>query len=351
MEIQQILHPNKPKMGIGFFFLSIGVLASLITTVASFLNLLFATLDKKFPDVLNASYQYGYNTYDFESIRSALSTLIIFFPVFLVLSYFWKKVYNSGVSSIDEIIRKWMLYIILFLSSLVIIIDLVTLVRYFIAGEITNRFIFKVLGTLLVAVFVGVHYIFELKKKEKFFVFSVGITSAIKSTAWVILLIWFAFSVMGSPFEQRKLRLDDRRIQDLQRIQWQVVNFYQQKEKLPESLEALKDPISGYALPVDPEFQKGINYEYAVLDAKALKFKLCATFALPIPEGWNELNSYDGVRPLPGYAEGKDIASYAYITPPSGVNESWKHEAGYTCFERTIDKEIYKPYPKTPIGL
>lgn len=347
METQTILNQNNSKMNIGFFFLSLGVLASLVTSVVSFLDLLFSTLDKKFPDVLNASYQYGYNTYDFESMRSALATLIIFFPVFLLLSYFWKKKYKIGVGHIDEIIRKWMLYIILFLSSLVIIIDLVTLVRYFIAGEITNRFIFKVLGALLVAVFVGVHYIFELKKREKFLNLPVGIVSVIKSTAWVILLIWFAFCVMGSPFKQRALRLDDKRIQDLQSIQWQIVNYYQQKEKLPENLKDLKDPISGYSLPVDPEFGKGINYEYAVLDAKALKFKLCATFALPIPEGWNEYGRSD-VMPLGAVSnEGKDVAisSYPYSSP-SGVNESWKHDVGYTCFERIIDKEIYKPYPK-----
>lgn len=343
MEIQSILHPNRPKMDIGFFFLSVAVLASLITTVASFLNLLFETLDKKFPDVLNASYQYGYNSYDYEGMRSALATLIIFFPVFLIVSYFWKKNYKKGVGHIDEIIRKWMLYIILFLSSLVVIIDLVTLVRYFISGEITNRFIFKVLGTLLVAVFVGVHYIFELQKREKFLKFSVGFWSGLKSVIWVGLLIWFAFSVMGSPFEQRKLRLDDKRMQDLQGIQWQVVNYYQQKEKLPASLDDLKDPISNYVLPVDPEFQKGINYEYAVLDAKALKFKLCATFALPIPEGWNEYKNY-GVIALD--AQAGETSATIPPTVPSGVNESWKHEAGYTCFERTIDKEIYKPYPK-----
>ena len=349
MELQQILHPNKPKMGIGFFFLSLGSIITLITSVVSFLNLVFATLDKKFPDVLNATYQYGYNTYDFEAIRSSLATLIIFFPAFLLVSYFWNKAYKKGVGHIDEVIRKWLMYVVIFLSSLVIAIDLVMLVRYFVSGEITNRFIYKVLVALIVALFVGGYYVLQLKGKSKIFKIPVGWGAGIKATVFVGLAIYFAFCVMGSPFTQRKLQFDDRRVQDLQSIQWQVVNYYQQKEKLPESLEALKDPISGYALPVDPEFQKGINYEYAVVDAKALKFKLCATFALPIPEGWNEYGRYDGIVPLGAVSsEGKDIAVSSYPYPgPSGVGESWKHEAGYTCFERTIDKEIYKPYPKS----
>lgn len=343
------METNKNKLGIGFFFLSLGSLVGLITTVVSFLSLLFEALDKKFPDVLNATYQYGYNSYDFDSMRASLATLIIFFPVFLFITYFWKKFYKKGVSALDEIIRNWMIYIILFLSALVVIVDLVTLVRYFIAGEITNRFIYKVLGAILVAVFVGVYYLFELQKREKFWNLSVGLWSIIKSIFFVGLLIWFAFSVMGSPANQRKLRLDERRIQDLQSIQWQVINFYQQKSKLPENLEMLKDPISGYSLPIDPEFEKGILYEYKLIsqDDKKAKispvFELCATFALPIPKGWVEYqNNYGGLMPMVG----KDIAVTSYPEYRGGINESWEHEAGRTCFERTIDKELYPPYPK-----
>ena len=43
--------------------------------------------------------------------------------------------------------------------------------------------------------------------------------------------------------------------------------------------------------------------------------------------------------------EGRDVATSSYPYP-GGVNESWDHQAGRTCFERTIDKDIYPPYPK-----
>jgi len=128
----------------------------------------------------------------------------------------------------------------------------------------------------------------------------------------------------------------------LQNIQWQVINFWQQKEKLPESLNDLKDPLSGFSLPVDPEFEKGINYEYRKIDR--LKFELCATFALPIPKGWRE-NYYSGPIPL---SEGdfKGIGGeMANLYPyPGGAGESWAHDAGRTCFERTIDPERYPPF-------
>jgi hypothetical protein len=45
---------------------------------------------------------------------------------------------------------------------------------------------------------------------------------------------------------------------------------------------------------------------------------------------------------MPMFAD-KMATSVAY---PGSSNESWDHEAGKTCFERTIDPEIYKPYEK-----
>ncbi|HWA32296.1 MAG TPA: DUF5671 domain-containing protein, partial [Candidatus Paceibacterota bacterium] len=124
---------SKNKLSASFFFLSLGLIITLITSVTSWLTLFFQTLDNKFPDVLNANYQYGYQTYNFEGMRMALATLIIFFPIFLIVSYYWKKKDNIGLLGADAVLKKWLIYIILFVSSLVAVIDLVTLVRYFVS--------------------------------------------------------------------------------------------------------------------------------------------------------------------------------------------------------------------------
>ncbi len=336
---------TKPKLSAEFFFLSLGVLITLITSVVSLLNLIFSTLDKRFPDVLNASYGYGYASYEYESIRTALATLIIFFPVYLIVTYFWRKFPKASLGAIDETIKKWVVYIILFLSSTVVIIDFVTLVRYFISGEITERFILKVLSTLVVAGLVGFYYIYLLRGKIESYPKS-SLIFRIGAIALVLFAIFYSFSVIGSPMKQRALRLDDRRVGDLQNIQYQVINFWQQKQKLPADLVELSNPLTGSVVPVEPEFEKGMKYEYNVLDANALKFELCATFALPMPEGWHEYGGGGGGFPIPymEYAARDMAVSYPY--PGGGANESWDHEAGRTCFERTIDKDIYPPYPK-----
>lgn len=341
METQTNIAIVKSKFNVGFFFLCLGVLVTLITSVVSFLNLVFETLDKRFPDVLNSNYQYGYSTYEYEGIRMALATLIIFFPVFLLVSYFWKKFARRGIGSIDEIVRKWVIYIILFLSSLIIVGDLVTLVKYFISGEITYRFILKVITVLVVAGLVGFYYVFLLREKEGS-KYRTGMIFGSVGIILVIVAISYSFIIIGSPMKQRLLRLDDRRMGDLQNIQYQVINYWQQKEKLPKDLKELSNPLSGYSLPVPPEFEKGEKYEYTVKGP--LTFELCATFALPMPRGWREYGGgYGGGFPMISYERDTSI-SYPY--PGAGSNESWDHQAGRTCFTRTIDKDIYPPYPK-----
>lgn len=335
---------TKSKFSVEFFFLSLGVLVTLITSVVALINLVFETLNKKFPDILNASYQYGYSSYQYEGIRSALATLIIFFPVFIIVSHFWRKFTQREMGAIDVVVKKWIIYIILFVSSVVAIVDLVTLVRYFISGEITTRFVLKTLTVLVVVLLVGAYYIFFLRnssaQKAKISMIYGGV--AIVLVAFSI--IW-SFSIMGSPSTQRALRLDDRRTSDLQSIQYQVINYWQQKEKLPEDLKSLSNPLHGYSLPVPPMFEKGEVYEYNVISKPKLTFELCATFELPMPAGWQEYGG-GGVYPMLTRDIGKET-SVAYPYPGSGVNESWDHEEGRTCFERTIDKDIYPPYSKS----
>ena len=327
-----------------FFFISLGVLVTLITSVSSFLILLFESLNKKFPDVLNASYTYGYNSYNFESIRAALATLIIFFPIFLILAYFWRKISKTNLSRNDNIIFKWLIYLVIFLSSLVIAIDLVTLVRYFVSGEITTRFILKVLGALVVSIIVGFNYFSELKNHESKKENKTSLVCSMVSIVLFFGLIVWSFSIMGSPKEQRAWRIDEQRINNLSSIQSQVINYWQQKEKLPASLDNLSNPISGYTLPVDPEFEKGRNYDYK--PTGDLSFQLCATFDAQIPKGWQE-NNYGRIMPLGNVATDMAVSSSSPSPDyPYWINNSWDHGEGYTCFERTIDPDIYTPFNK-----
>jgi hypothetical protein len=127
---------------------------------------------------------------------------------------------------------------------------------------------------------------------------------------------------MGSPATARSQRFDSTRISDLQNIQWQVINFYQAKGSIPESLEILKDPLSGSYIPNDPETKQ----PYVLTKTGPASFKLCATFALAMSDKDQAIQ------------KGESVAYPAY---PGGVDQNWQHTAGNYCFERTIDKDLF----------
>ena len=125
------------------------------------------------------------------------------------------------------------------------------------------------------------------------------------------------FFIVGSPQEERARRFDDRRVQDLQTLQWEIINYWQLKQVLPQALAMLKDDIRGFTPPVDPE--SGASYEYAAKGT--LIFELCAIFN----------------------RENKETGSVPKVPYPYGGMENWQHGAGRTCFTRTIDKDLYPP--------
>src|SRR5690606_424619 len=116
-------------------------------------------------------------------------------------------------------------------------------------------------ATLVTAGLAGSYFIYEMSNRDKPKDLLPMVYGVVSATLILVSIVW-SFSIIGSPKDQRNLRLDERRIQDLQTIQWQIISYYQQKEKLPTTLADLSDPISNFQSPMEPEFERGLKYEY-----------------------------------------------------------------------------------------
>ena len=300
-------------------FLHLLAIVTLYWSAVSFVTLLWQYINYFFPDAINRYY----NMMGFAGpIRFAVSSLIIVFPVFILVSWYLNKVYARESQVRESRIRKWLIYLTLFIASLVIIGDLITIINIFLGGEITTRFVLKAFSVLLVAGIIFGYYLDDVRretptKSARYFAWS---TSAI-----ILISVVGAFFIAGSPTTARLMQFDQQKASDLQGIQYQIVNYWQTKEKLPSSLSDLTDNISGYVAPVDPQTQT--PYEYSIKDSATLTFELCAMFN----------------------KQGKDSNGY-YETMPypavKGGQYNWDHEAGRVCFERTIDKQLYPPLNK-----
>ncbi|MBI3638361.1 hypothetical protein HY227_01295 [Candidatus Wolfebacteria bacterium] len=296
-------------------FMNLLGIAGLYVSVFNVLTLLFQYIDVAFPDKLNPYYDAG------SPIRWSLASIIIIFPVFLWISRFLYRDLKNNPQKNELKIRKWLLYFTLFAAAILIIGDLVALIYNFLEGELTLRFILKILSILAVAVGVFGYYFYDLRRRPDEYAkkvkFSVWATIGI-----ILVIIVYGFFVVGSPFKQRLIRFDNQKIGDLQTIQGQIVNYWIQKEKLPLSLNDLIDSISGFTPPKDS--QTGEFYIYKKTDN--LAFQLCAKFNLPSN---NPLAEQRFEAKLVG----------AYGEQP----DNWKHGAGEICFDRKIDPELYKP--------
>ncbi len=306
-------------------FLHLLAIGTLYVSVVHFLILLFRYIDRIFPDKLS-SYPYAALA---DTVRSSTAILIIVFPVFLFTSFLIERDIRHEPGRAQVWVRRWLLYLTLFIAAITIITDLVILVQSFLNGEITAHFLLKVLAVFLVAAAVFGYEFWDLRR-QSFTHSTVTTRSALLASAIVLAAVVVGFFVMGSPFYQRDVRFDERRVTDLQTVQSQVVNYWQNKNRLPAKLDDLKDDISGFVPPTDPETDA--PYEYRIV--KPLTFEVCAAFKTASPANDDGLS-----RSVP------------YLSP-AGTQESWKHAAGRTCFSRTIDPDLYRKQviPPPPKG-
>jgi hypothetical protein len=321
------------------FFLHLGVVAALYVAAVSFLQLLFQVIDYAYPDRL-AGYGDPYST----GVRVSVSILIVAFPLYLFLSWLLAKGERADAARREVAVRKWLLYLTLFVAGLAVAIDLIVLIQTFLAGEITTRFSLKVLAVLVVTGAIFWYYLADLRGNTP----PAGGVGRGRIAGWIAAVVVLAsvigsFFVMGSPMTARAKRFDARRVSDLQNVQWQIVNYWQTKGKLPEKLSNLEDSISGNRNPKDPETDAEYVYK---LGEKERTFSLCAAFSrsnIGEKDMLRGRGAYDGG----GYYPSSPILIGGYYS--IGTGEPWEHEKGVYCFERTIDPERYPPEkPKLP---
>ncbi len=299
------------------FLLWFGAMLALYGSVISLITLLFQYIDYAFPDPLE---YYSYIEPYSGGMRFAMASLIVLVPLTLVLMRLLRKDMAAVPDKKDLWVRRWALVLTVFIGGAVVVGDLITLINYFLGGDLTTRFLLKVATVLFVAGAVFLHFIADLKgywvenpSRAKMVGYAAGILVALSIIA--------GFFIMGSPTQVRLYRFDDQKVSDLQSIQSQIVNYWQQKEAFPKSLTDLEDPISGFIVPKDP--QSGEAYEYIL--GEGMSFQLCATF---------NAESQGQPRPYESYPSGKE-------------EDNWQHPQGRHCFERSIDPDRYPPLEKS----
>ncbi|MBY0473015.1 hypothetical protein K2Q00_01880 [Patescibacteria group bacterium] len=301
------------------FFLWAGAMVSLFGSIAAFIGLVFDYINYAFPDPLA---YYVSNPYE-NGVAYEMSSLIILGALCLVLMRVIHSTIKKDPTRADVWVRRWALFLTLFVAGAAIAIDLIVLLTSFLNGEsLTTAFLLKVLVVLLVAAAGFMHFLADLRGY-----WNANPTLSIRVSVGVgilvILTILAGFFILGTPQQARQMRLDMQRVSDLQTLQGEITNYYQQKQALPSSLAELNDPLLYNTVPVDPETNQ--PYEYS--KTASLGFELCATFKA---------------------ASSGNTPSRTMPVKVGGVSQAdnWVHTAGRSCFVRSIDPDFFPPPTK-----
>lgn len=290
-----------------FFYLL--MIVTLYIGVVGFLTIIFQLVNSWFPDPFD--YYRSINT----SLRFGISSVIIVCPLFLFMSWVIERDLKKDFAKNKLKIRRWLLYLTLFIAAITMIVDLITLVNEFLGGELTIRFFLKTIAVLIVAAAVFGYYLWALKNdttKSKIPNVMLWVTGVV-----TLVLVVVALVTAGSPAKQRALRFDEERLGHLQTIQNQVVEHWRNKGQLPQSFAAISTGLGQFEEFKDSE--TGESYQYKVLGD--LTFELCANFNLAS----SELVGPDRPR-----------------VPYSKTQTSWEHGVGLSCFETTIDPDFFE---------
>ncbi len=289
--LEMPIPPPPDRGGAREAFFHLLTFAAFYASVIAVVLLLFRYVNRLFPDpaMLGRS-----GTWQLSAIRWSLAFVIVSFPLFLWLSGVLLREMRVHPERSWSGTRRWLTYVTLFFASIALGGDVITLVFRLLEGELTARFVLKVLVVLVIAGMVFVYYFLSLRmpverrETTRMHRAFAGVTSSI-----VLLTVVWGFIVAGSPGTARLQKFDERRVEDLQTIRTEIENTClgdarfrpleerQLQRPLPATLEQVVDSATRRRPDIlDPE--TGEEYGYTILNET--RFQLCATFHFPRDE-------------------------------------------------------------------
>ncbi|MDA3802778.1 MAG: DUF5671 domain-containing protein [Patescibacteria group bacterium] len=294
------------KYGAKYAFLYLLSLISLIFLGISVGIIVFGIIDLSVFDPLSRSY---YRNTD--SFKFAISAILISAPVyFLSLRQILKGLKKKELDY-DSQIRRWLTYLIILISAVIILGVFVAIINSFLSGGLSTKFILKSITVFIISALVFSYYFYDIKQdeekkgkgKNKTRTFFLLISLIVILSAFISS--WF---YIESPRETRMRNLDNSIVNNITSLESLVNNYYQENGELPKELTDIKD-LNYYDedIFINPETREEI--EFNILSEN--EFEFCTEFML---------------------ASDKDIKGRP-IEIRNNYNNRVVHESGYDCIE------------------
>ena len=217
------------------------------------------------------------------SVTWQMASAAVGFPIFLLMM---RTILNEARNQPERLqsgVRKWLTYIALLLTAGGLIGDLICFLDYFLTGELSTRFVLKVLTVMMICAPIFVYYLGSLNwdknadlagaKRQ-----SLGFATGSGITIGIALCV--GLGLAGTPSIQRQLEADQRRSQDLRDIAAFIRARYIPGKLLPGTLAELTQYGFDSTRTKDPETKT--PYLYRSMTSNT--FELCGVFSGPSGE-------------------------------------------------------------------
>ena len=245
--------------------------------------------------------------WDYDSLKFSIASLIITTPIYIVLINYIQKFLSNGRLSFSSHVRKWLSYLTILVSILVIIGELIAVIMNFLDGDLTLATGLKLLTVIIISTGILLYSIFDIRRSSIKTKNTLRIIFNCIIIPLTILSLALAIFMMESPIHARYRRIDEKTLNKLSDIKYAISNYNVEYKELPNNLETLKKADRVY---LDTEDFNSIDashpIKYTMVDNDS--YSLCADFHLNTDE----------------------IEDYSYY---NYNKEEFEHEAGYQCFD------------------
>jgi len=144
---RELTIPIPERAGVGsardaFFHLL--AFTALYAWAISLIFLFFTYIEFAFPDPATWTSIYAFEG-ALSSVRASLATLIVSYPLFLLVWWFLLREVRVSPEKAKSGVRRWLSFLSLFVGAVTILADVITVVYYLVEGNLTVRFLLKVL--------------------------------------------------------------------------------------------------------------------------------------------------------------------------------------------------------------
>lgn len=142
-------------------FLYLLSFSTLATWAIGLGSVIFTLIDRLIKDPLSPVNYYADSYYQ---MADSLACIIVAFPVYLLTMRYITRELKIHPEKLESSVRKWLTYIALLIAAGTVVFDLIAFLTYFLRGELTARFVARIITALVIAGGIFWYYLGSLAK-------------------------------------------------------------------------------------------------------------------------------------------------------------------------------------------